>query len=206
MYDLASRKILKWADDAAAMSQSKENNQNVVYVDNIFMELNDIYLTRQQTFSNSEYDEHDQHDDLVLGAIKVFLQGFIEALDAHEKRSNLSHLPDYHFSFLVPSNWDYGIRDGLIRPLFIGAGLITENDHKSRLLFFTRLESNFRYIQDTMPDNLCTLDTKTIRNGNQFILYELYFTENNLFVYLDLFSAHYPPTLFWLNYMKVTYN
>lgn len=129
------------------------------------------------------------YDDIVLYAIEAFLRNSVQLHDANKGKS---HLSDYHFSFLVPTSWDYDIREELIRHLFIQTGLITESDHKSRLLFFTKIESFFQYLQSSKYSQHYPM-YKVIGNGKQYIVFELYFAETNLSVDIDLFSAHYLP-------------
>lgn len=186
MYNTASKEIL-WGNGAETR-QSEENHQNIFYINNIFTKLNNIYLKRKQTSSKSEYDIYDK---LVLQTVPIILRRLVESAHSlpDKNRSNSLSTPYYHFTFLVPTSWDYGIREELIRPLFIQAGLITESDHKGRLLFFTKLESIFEYMQF----QYCGTINKSIGNGKQYIMHELYFIGNKLSVDLDLFSAHYPP-------------
>lgn len=146
-------------------------------------ELNKIYLKKK---SNSKY-KFDAHDYIVLSTLKYIVRQDI-------KTKLLSPFSSCHFSFVVPTSWDYKIRDELIRPFFVQIGLINENDDKGRISFFTSLESIFYYIQDSYyKEN--RKQHKLLINGKEYIMYGLDLSNNyELSVDLDLFSAQYPPT------------
>lgn len=100
-------------------------------MDNVFIKLNDIYLKKKRY----SY-EHDAYDRTILIAVTESLQQvkkncpFLKGL---ARESNFY----YHFAITMPTNWDDGIREDIIRPLYIQAGLIAKDDNHSRLLFFT---------------------------------------------------------------------
>lgn len=52
-----------------------------------------------------------------------------------------------HFVFVVPTEWEYSIRNDMLRPMFVAAGLLSEKDPPNRLLFFTKLQSILQLIQ-----------------------------------------------------------
>ncbi|KAI9263651.1 hypothetical protein EDC94DRAFT_85884 [Helicostylum pulchrum] len=49
----------------------------------------------------------------------------------------------FHYAFIVPSEWEEEIREDIIRPIFVQSGLISNEDHQDRLLFFSDIESMF---------------------------------------------------------------
>lgn len=189
MYNAATEEILVLGSNSKNKRQSEENNQAIFYVDNIFKELNDIYLKKKEVCCY----EYDVHDNIILHAVTIFLRDIVD--DYRTKNTGVNGLhTSYYFAFFLPTNWDDEIREELIRPLFIRAGLITENDHSSRLLFFTQLELNFRLFQTIVAVG-CNQIATEIKHGKQYIMYGLIFTETKFLVNLDLFSAHYPPTI-----------
>ncbi|KAI7866798.1 uncharacterized protein EV154DRAFT_532463 [Mucor mucedo] len=101
---------------------------------------------------------------------------------------------DCDFLFVVPTRWNDGIKEDLLRPLYIRAGLIQKQDHPDRLLFSSQLDLDFCYLQylDYVPS--ARMNTK-IRNGRHYILYAFNFSNTHLSITLDLFSAQYPPGL-----------
>lgn len=155
------------------------------YVKNVFMELNNIYLKRKQGTSDLHYDA------FIFESVEKILQEIVNPNDAAGNKKHYISNSYYHYSFIIPTYFDYAIREELLRPLFIRAGLITENDQKGRLLFFTKLESIFSSMQSPQYNQLYK---KSILNGKHFIMYGLNFSENILSVDLDLFSAQYPPS------------
>lgn len=184
---------MEWEYEAHK-KQSEKYNPDIFYVDNIFTKLNDIFLKKKQ-YSCYKYDVH---DSLVLYAVKVILQKLV---DKHQGSVNASHSPP-HFVFILPTSWDYMIGEELIRPLFIKSGLITQNDHHDRLLFFITLQSTFQRLQSIqLLQTSKYVDVKNqrmdlkMKNGKLYVMYGLNFTANKLLINLDLFSAHYPPVM-----------
>lgn len=89
-------------------------------------------------------------------------------------------LDKVHYAFIVPSEWKKEIREELIRPIYIEAGLISEKDHSDRLLFISEVECIFYDLQkqhldfergkytvlsrvDTSLDNVVTIKLDLVR-------------------------------------------
>lgn len=170
--------------EADGRRRSEEDKEQIFYVDNIFIRLNDVYLKKKQS-----YYESDVHDRMILSGVTMFLQQLKKDCPLDKSVTHKTYLY-YHFAITIPTYWDHGIREELLRPLFIQAGLISEDDHHDKLLIFTQLESNFRYLQSLHYD--ARMNTK-IGNGRQYIMYGLRFIGNNLIMTMNFFSAHYPP-------------
>lgn len=119
----------------------------------------------------------------------IFLQQVIYKYPVELGSINQSYLPP-RFAVFIPTHWDQGIQK-LIRSLFIRAKLITTTDHDRRLIFFTQLSTVFRYLQSPKLLRYERMNMK-IEYGRQYITSGLKFTENMLYVNLDLFSAQYP--------------
>lgn len=185
LYNVSSGEFWFKQDDAKMRKGSKD----IFYLKNIFTKLSDVYIKKK---GNSSY-RYDMHDDIVIAAIGYFIQKQVNHYQLHKMGgTNASGLLP-HFAIFLPTTWDEGIREELIRPILIQNRILTENDHKGRLLFFTQLETNFRYIQSKVDKDNERMNIE-IKNGKQFIMYGLKFTDDTLSVNLDLFSAHYPST------------
>lgn len=157
-----------------------ELSRYIYYVDNIFMDLNNLYLSRKQPYYKNRVDVH---DEMLLLGVDMFLRNLLDQcpLDKSVYQRTFS---DYHFTIILPTHWDFEIREELIRPLFIKAGLIQKDDNHDRLLFFSKLESNFRYIK--------SLDDCELKIGNKYLMYGLNRIGDNLIIALDYFTLHYP--------------
>ncbi|KAI9259809.1 hypothetical protein EDC94DRAFT_154203 [Helicostylum pulchrum] len=68
-------------------------------------------------------------------------------------------IDSFHYAFIVPSEWEEEIRDDIIRPIFVQSGLISNEDHQDRLLFFSDIESMFHLFSFERGDNtiLCRI-------------------------------------------------
>ncbi|MBM6386420.1 MAG: hypothetical protein JSY10_20905 [Paenibacillus sp.] len=62
------------------------------------------------------------------------------------------------------------MRNYIIRPLFIQAGIISKDDHEDRLLFYTDLEATFYYLQRRSINMDAYSRTKLYEEGKENIL------------------------------------
>ncbi|KAI9252561.1 hypothetical protein EDC94DRAFT_651607 [Helicostylum pulchrum] len=92
----------------------------------------------------------------------------------------------FHCVFVVPSEWEEEIRETIIRPIFVKANLISNEDHQDVLLFCSDLEAMYYYYA-TSNDLRILLErgenTVICRIGNP--------EENKVSIKLD-FSALHP--------------
>lgn len=184
LYDIKNEVILHYGDEANEKKHLAETDNTIFYVDNIFMKLNDIHLKIKK-------DENDVHDQILLNGVEIMLRDLNDSYAQVSKSDKQNGF--YHYLFIVPTRWDPAIREDLLRPLFIRTGLIHQEDHPYRLLFYSQLDLDFCYLQ-YLNDDLPTYRMNTkIGNGRHYILYKLNFSDTHLFVTLDLFSAHYSP-------------
>ncbi|KAI7896270.1 uncharacterized protein EV154DRAFT_492850 [Mucor mucedo] len=179
LYNAFNGDILAYGE-SADIRKKEEDREHIFYVDNILVKLNEIYIkTKQHDYIN------DAHVTLLQKAMVTLLQ---HARDDF----TFKQIPNdgFHYVISLPTFWDFEIRDKVIRPLYIQAGLINEEDDHDRLLFFTELESNFRYVQ---CNSLFNGKTRVrLKYNKKYILFVTKFTPNKCFVTLDLVSAHYP--------------
>lgn len=157
------------------------------------MELNNVYLRSQQT--KYKNDDDDIQDEMIKKGVILFLEQLRKGFSLGNPLKNDL---DYHFAVTIPTHWDKGIREGLISEMFIRAGLINKEDHRDRLLIFTRLESRFRFLQSLKHED-SRMNTPIIY-GRCYTMYAIKIIDNKIIVSLDLFSAQYPPMAAFDNY------
>jgi hypothetical protein len=105
-----------------------------VYLDNFMNTLHSIYLK----YGNDYRGEKDKKDAITLQLVAKFLR----------KYAGRSMNYNCYYLFVIPVEWEDAMKEEIIRPLFIAAGLINANDHACRLLFPNRLECISEWFQD----------------------------------------------------------
>jgi hypothetical protein len=112
-----------------------------VYLDNFMNTLHSIYLK----YANDYRGEKDKEDTITLQLVAQFLGKYVE----YDGKCNIRRRDfNCHYLFVVPVEWEDAMKEEIIRPLFIAAGLINANDHACRLLFPNRLECISEWFQD----------------------------------------------------------
>jgi hypothetical protein len=78
-------------------------------------------MTELYRIYQKEKKDRDENDRLIQMGFSMALRNVI-----HKELSNLKPVDDriYHYIFVVPTEWEHGIRDEMIRPMFHEAGLI----------------------------------------------------------------------------------
>ncbi|KAI7890892.1 uncharacterized protein EV154DRAFT_234807 [Mucor mucedo] len=196
------------ADERRMFYTGKDNH---MYVDSVFLGLNKIHkkMEKERKENKSNY-EYDVHDTAILQGARRLLEK-IKTWSPLSNSTRLAEMSDYHFAMTLPTKWDKKIQTNLIRPLFVEVGLITNTDHPDKVLFFTQLQSDFRYLQsldnydrrnnDKKTANEKKIDkeatishkiNKKIISRKKYHVCSLTFTENRLSVNIDLFSAYHP--------------
>ncbi|KAI8056478.1 hypothetical protein BDF21DRAFT_430903 [Thamnidium elegans] len=185
-YDKEKSRILDWG-------RRLEPSQDVIHVDNFMDELYRIFKKGK--------DNRDQHDLFLLRAISDFIR--LSLNDSNMGRKIPKENPSgFHYVFVIPSEWEYEMREEMIRPLFIQSKVITEEDHSDRLLFLTDLESIFCLLGH--PKYMFRQDIKEVlKHGEQSIMCRATtHRQDTLSIKLDLVEAQYShlkianPTLF----------
>lgn len=138
LYLTASGEVVAKPEPVQQQEVEKRPPKDIFHTPNIFMELQDLFLRMQQ--NNYKYD---RHDDIITSEVIKFLQDEASHWGQELKNSSIQLC----YAFTLPTHWDYEIREKLIVPLFIQAGLINKNDPADRLIFFSEMEATFRYIQ-----------------------------------------------------------
>ncbi|KAI7869629.1 uncharacterized protein EV154DRAFT_530664 [Mucor mucedo] len=175
LYDTVKETIIARGDLANKKNQdSKGHGEGVVYVRNIFSELTDV---------DSKSEQKSVHHAILLQEASFVLQDILYYRNQELNGSNI----DFYYALILPTSWDYRIREKLFRPLFVRAGLILGNDGQGRLMFFSKLESTFQSMQ-IHPSLGNTLKVKL---GDQYIICTLD-NQSTCSVDLKLISAQYP--------------
>lgn len=132
IYDEQGTKVLSWGDP-------------------IFYDGNGLYIEdfMDGIFKISKKDKgkRDEDDMLLIRAVSDFLQFKMKSLIGHPNVS-AKDLDAFHYMFVVPSDWEEDIKEEFLRPIFIQSSLISKDDHRDRLLFFSDLESVFYSLQN----------------------------------------------------------
>lgn len=175
-YNTIDGTIINRRDLADKTWKSEEHQKDISYMQNCFMELSDLFLRMQQ-----KCYKYDMVDNLIVSEVVNSLQTHANYWEKDFKSSRMG----FRYAVILPTHWDDEIREKLILPLFIQAGLINKNDHHNNLFFFTHLQSLFKGIQTEYRTN-----TK-IEYGKQYLLCTLDF-DGEIHVNLELVSAQFP--------------
>jgi hypothetical protein len=142
VYNSENGEILSSGYDALSTKRNSENSihkDNEIYLDSFQSELYRIYLESK--------GDRSIKDTLILQVVGKFLKLFFNeaktlVMTEFEQQMAKTYpsalLDNFHFIIIVPDEWEYDIRDKIIRPLFIAADLLAESDHPKRLFFFQR--------------------------------------------------------------------
>lgn len=119
-----------------------------------FKHLADV-IGELQRIQRKRRDERNVEDKVFLQVIaETIKRGVYKQEQANLKTSRQSQQfeptrksPNYHYAFIVPTQWQNSTKEEILRPMFIRAGLISENDYTDRLLFLSTLECDLEAIQ-----------------------------------------------------------
>lgn len=117
----------------------------------------------------------DQDDIFMFRAISEFIRLSAKEMMKHEETTEgVNNNDSLHYVFIVPSEWEEEIRESLIRPMFVQAGLIAFENHKDRLLFCSDIESIYYYLTDPTKDSSFP---GTVKNTIWLELFRLHLTK-----------------------------
>ncbi|GAA5800176.1 hypothetical protein HPULCUR_005601 [Helicostylum pulchrum] len=121
----------------------------------------------------------DEEDTFLMKAVSDYLPLAID-FTMKKMRFEKESIDSFHYAFIVPSEWEEEIRDDIIRPIFVQSGLISNEDHQDRLLFFSDIESIFYRYSFERGDNtiLCRI---TPEDGKVDIKFDLIQTFSTLY-------------------------
>lgn len=132
----------------------------------------------------------DDKDNFFLRAVSDYLRLLLnDRKKALEKQIGNPKI-SFHYLFIVPTEWDIEIRENLLRPIFIQANLISQQDHNNKLLFFTQLESIFQLIQSKEYKKKHG-NNESFHQGEQYIICRLAIGQETLSATVDLLRAEY---------------
>lgn len=106
-------------------------------------------------------DNWNRNDLFLLRVLSDFFRLYVKEL-IDDRKKQIKDNDALHYAFIVPSEWEEDIREVLIRPIFVKAGLILESGQQDRLLFCSDVESIYYYITDPNGDHRLTLKRNTI--------------------------------------------
>ncbi|GAA5800284.1 hypothetical protein HPULCUR_005710 [Helicostylum pulchrum] len=121
----------------------------------------------------------DEDDTFLMKAVSDYLplamEYTMEEIGFKKESTDL-----FHYAFIVPSEWEEEIREDIIRPLFVQSGLISNEDHQDRLLFFSDIESIFCNYSLERGENtiLCRI---TPDDGKDIVKFDLIQTSSTLY-------------------------
>lgn len=165
------------------LDQIKQNNEDCIQIEN---SVEKLYTAYQKGKCN--WDE----DDIFLEkAVSDLLRLVIHNMVKTQKKP-IDSFDALHYVCVVPSVWDEKIREELLRPIFIQSGVISENDHKNRLLFFSDIESTFYRMQDEYSDPKIPF-SENFKVGDHKIICRVNSLKNDtISIHLDLVEVQYP--------------
>ncbi|KAI8078354.1 hypothetical protein BDF21DRAFT_420353 [Thamnidium elegans] len=107
---------------------------------------------------------------------------------------NIKDMDAFHYVLVVPSEWDEDIREVLLRPMFVQSNLISQDDHKDRLVFYSDVESICCSIEDTFnggfylerEKNIILCRLSAIKKGEILIKLNLVSNVNSLFDFSNM--------------------
>ncbi|GAA5800302.1 hypothetical protein HPULCUR_005728 [Helicostylum pulchrum] len=127
-----------------------EDDEDTIVITNFCDKLYALFKKDKETW--------DEEDTFLIKAVSDYLP---LAIDCTMKEMYLEKesIDLFHYAFIVPSEWEEEIREDIIRPIFVKSGLISNEDHQDRLLFFSDIESIFYNHSFERGDNtiLCRL-------------------------------------------------
>ncbi|GAA5812706.1 hypothetical protein MFLAVUS_006164 [Mucor flavus] len=89
----------------------------------------------------------DEEDTFLTKAVSDYLPRAIKKT-MKETELKMESFDLFHYALIVPSEWEEEMREDIIRPIFVQSGLISNEDHQDRLLFFSDIESIFYGLKD----------------------------------------------------------
>jgi hypothetical protein len=201
VYNRNNGEILNWGRNTAMRRYYEKNRKDEIYLGNFQSKLHEIFL-------NSEKEDRSNEDRLIFELLGKFLKLIVneaienalksieqQTTETNKEREDFKNTA--HFIFVAPTEWKYDIRDEIIRPLFIAAGLIGETDHPNRLLFFTEVDCFFyefqsRHFKHCYFSNGRQFDmNKDLKIGVSYIKY----TINPSLIKCDAFELQNPPAV-----------
>lgn len=189
VYNKDMTKVLDWGTSALEgkyldTTTAAVTADETIYMDNFMNELHRIY-------PKFKIDPHDKDALMVIQGVTDFLLKMVSNLKTRWQEAvgqeNTNSVIKFHFVLVVPTHWEYSIREDLLRPIFIATKLISRSDHPNRLLFFTKLDSILQLMQH--PKYLKQFRMhEPVRKSQQYLMCSLSMQEEKLVINLDSFE------------------
>ncbi|GAA5812783.1 hypothetical protein MFLAVUS_006241 [Mucor flavus] len=124
----------------------------------------------------------DEEDEFLMKAVSDYLPLAVKNI-AEISGSEIESFDLFHYVFIVPSEWEEEMREDIIRPIFVQSGLISNEDHQDRLLFFSDIEFICYGLKDENDQ------TYSFKRGQNTILCRLTSDEGKIVVKFDLIQT-----------------
>ncbi|GAA5812881.1 hypothetical protein MFLAVUS_006340 [Mucor flavus] len=199
----SNRKVVNDKTDIKAFGagcyEESEESEDSILIDNFYDKLHDLFKKDKTT--------RDEEDDFLMKALSDYLP--LALKNTIEKNElEIENFDLFHYALIVPSEWEEEMREDIIRPIFVQSGLISNEDHQDRLLFFSDIESicyglidgngqtySFKRGQNTILCRLSPDEEKTV------VKFDLIETTNTLF---DFPNANFFPKVMKSSSVSVT--
>lgn len=142
-----------------------DSNKKDIIVENFMAEIYRIYKKAEE--------DRDVKDDFILEAFSSVLASVVEQkiFKSTADTSNSMIMKCVHYIFIVPTEWEYEIRNSIILPVFKKAGLIHNDDHTCKLIFDTELNIIVHQLQDgSGNESRSSSEEAKMEGGQQYIL------------------------------------
>ncbi|GAA5812910.1 hypothetical protein MFLAVUS_006371 [Mucor flavus] len=157
----------------------EEEAEDNTVIENFYDRLYNLFKKKKANW--------DEEDIFLMKAVSDYLP--LAVKNTMEKNElEIESFDLFHYAFIVPSEWEEEMREDIIRPIFVQSGLISNEDHQDRLLFFSDIESVCYGLQYDAFENcflkkgqntiLCRLSPD---KGKIVIKFDLIQTTNTLF-------------------------
>ncbi|GAA5812921.1 hypothetical protein MFLAVUS_006382 [Mucor flavus] len=172
--------------------EESEESEDSILVDNFYDKLHDLFKKDETT--------RDKEDDFLMKALSDYLP--LAVANTIEKNElEIENLDLFHYALIVPSEWEEEMREDIIRPIFVQSGLISNEDHQDRLLFFSDIESIYYELKDENDQPY------SFERGQNTILCRLSPDEEKIVVKFDLIETtntlfNFPNAKFFPKVMK----
>ncbi|GAA5812689.1 hypothetical protein MFLAVUS_006146 [Mucor flavus] len=169
-----------------------EESEDSILINNFYDKLHDLFKKDKTT--------RDKEDDFLMKALSDYLPLAVKNT-IERKELGIENFDLFHYALIVPSEWEEEMREEIIRPIFVQSGLISNEDHQDRLLFFSDIESICYGLKDKNGQ------TYSFKRGQNTILCRLSPDEEKTVVKFDLIETtntlfNFPNANFFPKVMK----
>ncbi|GAA5815440.1 hypothetical protein MFLAVUS_008949 [Mucor flavus] len=156
----------------------EEEAEDNIVIDNFRDGVYNLFKKDEKTW--------DKEDTFLMKAVSDYLPLAVKNI-MKENRLKIESFDLFHYAFIVPSEWEEGMREDIIRPIFVQSGLISNEDRKDRLLFFSDIESICYGLEDE------NYQAYSFKRGQNTILCRLSPDKREIVVKFDLIQTSNTP-------------